>query len=132
MRVVGQHHTPAALPPGKTQYPSCRRLGGSEWGHKISPPLGFDPRTSSLQRVAILSVTSVCTVTYFTYSHFGPNFRTSKCTRASSDPPSSQRIMGDGDSREDSLIEVTEHSLFYCSRKKLVFHQGTHITSSLP
>jgi hypothetical protein len=37
------------LPPGKTRYPLYRRLGGPQcWsGHerKISPPLGFDPRT---------------------------------------------------------------------------------------
>jgi len=26
--VGGQRHVPAALPPGKTQYPLCRRLGG--------------------------------------------------------------------------------------------------------
>jgi hypothetical protein len=38
-----------SLPPGKTRYPLCRRLGGSQsrsgpvW--KISPPPGFDPRT---------------------------------------------------------------------------------------
>jgi len=27
--VGGQHHVPAALPPGKTQYPLHRGLGGS-------------------------------------------------------------------------------------------------------
>ena len=27
MRVGGQRHAPVALPPGKTQYPSYRRLG---------------------------------------------------------------------------------------------------------
>jgi len=49
MGVGGQRHTPAALPPGKTQYPLYRRLGGpqgqSEQVQKISPPLGFDPQT---------------------------------------------------------------------------------------
>ena len=49
MGVGGQGHTPAALPPGKTQYPSYRRLGGpqgwSEQGQKTSPPPGFDPWT---------------------------------------------------------------------------------------
>ena len=45
----GQHHAPAALPPGKTRYPLYRRLGepqsqsGKMW--KISPSPGFDPRT---------------------------------------------------------------------------------------
>ena len=49
MGVGGQHHAPAALPPGKTRYPLYRRLGrpqgrsGLVW--KISSPLGFDPRT---------------------------------------------------------------------------------------
>jgi hypothetical protein len=49
MGVGGQHHAPAALPPGKTQYPLYRRLGGSHgWSGqvwKISPPPGFDPLT---------------------------------------------------------------------------------------
>jgi hypothetical protein len=47
--VGGQHHAPAALPPGMTRYPLYRRLGGPQGrsGHvqKISPPPGFDPRT---------------------------------------------------------------------------------------
>jgi hypothetical protein len=48
--VGGQHHTPAALPLGNTQYPLYRRLGGPQgrsgpvW--KISPPPGFDPQTA--------------------------------------------------------------------------------------
>ena len=45
----GQHHAPAALPPGKTRYPLYRRLGGSQgwsgWVRKISPTPWFDPRT---------------------------------------------------------------------------------------
>jgi hypothetical protein len=49
MEVGGLRHAPAALPPGKTQYPLYRRLGGpqsrSEQVRKISPPPGFDPRT---------------------------------------------------------------------------------------
>ena len=49
MGVGGQHHAPAALPPGKTRYPLYRRLGGpqSRSGRvrKISPPPGFDPLT---------------------------------------------------------------------------------------
>jgi hypothetical protein len=47
--VGGQHHAPAALPPGNTRYPLYRRLGGPQGrsgrGRKISPPPGFDPRT---------------------------------------------------------------------------------------
>ena len=48
MGVGGQRHAPAALPPGKTRYPFCRRLGGPQgpsggmW--KILPPPGLDPR----------------------------------------------------------------------------------------
>ena len=49
MRVDGQCHVPAALPPGMTRYPLYRRLGRpqgrSEQVLKISPPLGFDSRT---------------------------------------------------------------------------------------
>ena len=47
--VGGQHHAPAALPPIKTRYPMYRRLGGLQGRsgrmRKISPSLGFDPRT---------------------------------------------------------------------------------------
>ena len=49
MGVGDQRKTPAALPPGKTQYPLSRSLGGpqSQSGQvrKISPPLEFDPQT---------------------------------------------------------------------------------------
>ena len=49
MWVGGQHHAPAALPPGKTRYPLYRGLGGPQGRSgrvgKISPPPGFDPRT---------------------------------------------------------------------------------------
>jgi hypothetical protein len=50
MRVGGQLHAPAALPPGKeTRYPLYRRLCGPQGRsgrlRKISPPPGFDPRT---------------------------------------------------------------------------------------
>ena len=41
MGVGGQHHAPAALPPGKTRYPLYRRLGGPQGQsgrvRKISP-----------------------------------------------------------------------------------------------
>jgi hypothetical protein len=49
MGVGGQRHAPAVLPPEMTRYPLYRRLcgpqGQSEQVRKISPPLGFDPRT---------------------------------------------------------------------------------------
>ena len=45
--VGGQRHTTADLPPGKTPYPLCRRLGGpqsrSGQVRKISSPPRFDP-----------------------------------------------------------------------------------------
>jgi hypothetical protein len=51
----GQRHAPAALPPGKTQHPLYRRLGGPHGRSgrcgKSSPPPAFDPRT--VQPVAI-------------------------------------------------------------------------------
>jgi hypothetical protein len=49
MEVGGQRHSPAALPLGKTRHSLYGRLGGPQgrsgrvW--KISPLLGFDPRT---------------------------------------------------------------------------------------
>jgi hypothetical protein len=49
MGVGGQRHVLATLPPGKTQYPSCRRLDGPQGRcgqvQKILPPLGFYPQT---------------------------------------------------------------------------------------
>jgi hypothetical protein len=49
MGVGGQHHAPAALPPGKTRYLLYRRLGGPKGKsgrvRKISLPPGFDPGT---------------------------------------------------------------------------------------
>jgi len=50
MEVGGQRYTPAALPPGKTRYPSQRRLSGSQGQsgrvRKNSPPSVFDPWTA--------------------------------------------------------------------------------------
>ena len=47
--VGGQRHAPAALPEGKTRYPSYRRLCGPQGRsgrvQKISPSPGFDPPT---------------------------------------------------------------------------------------
>ena len=50
MEVGGQHHAPASLPPGKTQYPLYKRLGrprGLVWtgAENLTPPLGIDPPT---------------------------------------------------------------------------------------
>jgi hypothetical protein len=49
MGVGGQRHAPADLPPGNTQSPVYRRLGGphgrSRQVRKISPSQVFDPRT---------------------------------------------------------------------------------------
>jgi len=49
-RVGGQRHAPAALPPRKTRYSLYRRLGGPQGRsgrvRKISPPPGFEPRTT--------------------------------------------------------------------------------------
>jgi hypothetical protein len=49
MRVGGQRHAPAALPPGKPWYLLCRILGEpqgrSRQVRKISTPPEFDPRT---------------------------------------------------------------------------------------
>ena len=49
MGVGGQHHAPAALPPGKPRYRLYRRMGEpqdrSGRVRKISPLPGFDPRT---------------------------------------------------------------------------------------
>ena len=49
MGLGGQRHAPAALPPGKTQYPLYRRLGGPQGPsgrvRKISPTPGFDALT---------------------------------------------------------------------------------------
>ena len=45
MRVGGQRHAVAALPPGKTRYPLYRRLGGPQGRsgqvQKILPPTGI-------------------------------------------------------------------------------------------
>ena len=56
MWVGGQRHALAALPPGKTRYPFCRRLGGppvrSGPVRKISPPTGIRFRSESLYRLS--------------------------------------------------------------------------------
>jgi len=60
MWVGGQRHAPAALPPGKTRYPLCRRLGGPQGRtgqvRKISPFTGIQSpdrpaRSESLYRL---------------------------------------------------------------------------------
>ena len=61
MRVGGQRHAQAALPPGKTQYPLYRRLDGPQVRsgrvQKISPPTGIrlpdrPARSESLYRLS--------------------------------------------------------------------------------
>jgi hypothetical protein len=44
MGLGGQRHALATLPPGKTRYPLCGKLG--EPGREISHLPGFDPRTA--------------------------------------------------------------------------------------
>jgi len=48
-RVGGQRHALAALPQGKNRYPLYKRKGGPQGRsgqvRKISPPMGFNPRT---------------------------------------------------------------------------------------
>jgi hypothetical protein len=52
MRVGGQRHVPAALPPGMKWYPLYRKLGMPQDRSgrvlKISPPPGFDSRIVQL------------------------------------------------------------------------------------
>ena len=51
VRLGGQRQALADLPPEMTPYTLCRRPGGPQgWSgrvRKISPPPGFDPRSSS-------------------------------------------------------------------------------------
>ena len=63
MRVGGQRHAPAALPPGKTRYPLYWRLGGPQGRsgrvRKILPPTGIrspdrPARSESLYRLELL------------------------------------------------------------------------------
>ena len=71
MGVGGQHHAPAALPPGKPRYPLYRRLGGpqGQFGRvrKISPSPGFDPRT--VQPVASSYTNWAIPVPVYLYTH---------------------------------------------------------------
>ena len=71
MRVGGQRHALAALPPGKSRHPLYRRLGGpqgrSKRVGKISPPSEFDIRTvqseavqTAPQRLEIYNRKQVC------------------------------------------------------------------------
>ena len=57
MGVGGQHHAPAALPPGKTRYPLYRRLGGSQGTYgrvwKISPTTGIRSPDRPARRVSL-------------------------------------------------------------------------------
>jgi hypothetical protein len=69
MGVCGQRHALAALPQRKKRYPLYRRLGGPQgWSgqvSKISPPLGFDPRTVE----PVASCCTDCAIPANFYSH---------------------------------------------------------------
>jgi len=70
MGVGDQRHTPAALPPGKTQHPLYRRLGGpdnrSGQVRNISPPQEFNPR--DVQPVArCYTVSDIPTTSVYTF-----------------------------------------------------------------
>ena len=64
MGVGGQHHPPAALPPGKTRYPLYRRLGRPQGRsgrvRKISPPPEFDPQTEKLNLQLVICGKWIC------------------------------------------------------------------------
>ena len=66
----GQRHAPATLPPEKTRYPLCRKLGGAQDRsgrvRKISPPPGFDPPNCSA-RSESLYPTELSRPTFFGY-----------------------------------------------------------------
>jgi len=66
MGMGDQRHAPVALPPGKTQYPLYRRLGGaqgqSERVGKISPHWNSIPGPSNPQRVNIPTELSRTTI----------------------------------------------------------------------
>jgi hypothetical protein len=62
MGVGSYRHPPAALPPGMTQCPMYRRLGGPQgWSgqvRKISSQPACDPRTAQAEEIAILTEVS--------------------------------------------------------------------------
>ena len=69
MGVGGQHHVPAALPPGKTRYPLYRRVGAPQGRSgrvlKISPPTGIrspnrPARSESLYRLSYPGRLEIC------------------------------------------------------------------------
>ena len=78
-----QRHAQATLLTGKTRYPLYRRLGGPQGRYgrvrKISPPLGFDPRT--MQTVAssyklLFCSCCCCTCNFHRYCQFVHNDKT--------------------------------------------------------
>ena len=77
MRVGGQRHAPAALPPGKTRYPLYRRPDGPHGRcgrmRKISPPRGFDPQTEEV---------------------LGTNVKLSKCLNCRQGPKNVAALLG--------------------------------------
>jgi hypothetical protein len=79
MGVCGQCHAPVALPREKTRYPSYRRLCGPQgrygWVRKISPPLGFEPRTiqSLASRCSDYAIPASCVAWLNTSRRLGKN-----------------------------------------------------------
>ena len=64
MGVGGQHHSPAALPPGKTRYPLYRRLGrptGPVWtgAENLGPHRGLE-RYVSMKPVYVTIIKPIC------------------------------------------------------------------------
>jgi hypothetical protein len=60
MRMGGQRHAPAALPPGMTRYPLYRRLGRAQ-GRSGLAPTGI--RSESLYRLSYTGPLIVVTMT---------------------------------------------------------------------
>jgi hypothetical protein len=60
--VDGQHHAPAALPPGKTRYPLYRRMGGphglSGRVRKIAPTPGLRSPDRPARRESLYRLSS--------------------------------------------------------------------------
>ena len=70
MKMGGQHHAPAALPPGKPRCVLYRRLGGPQGRsgqvRKISLPPGFDTRTD---QPLVSRYTDYAIPAHYTHTH---------------------------------------------------------------
>jgi hypothetical protein len=76
MGVDGKRHAPAALPPGMTRYPLCRRLGGTQRMQKIvtSPDFFFHfllccPSLLLTSRGSFTLIVLVCFVCLYCTTH---------------------------------------------------------------